>query len=321
MARAVVTGGAGFIGSHLVDRLLADGWDVTAVDNFITGDRRNLAGAGRSPRFGLTEHDVSKPLFVDGAVDMVFHLASPASPQDYLQHPIQTLKVGSLGTHNTLGLARAKGSVYFLASTSEVYGDPLQHPQREDYWGNVNPIGPRGVYDESKRFAEAMAVAYHRTHGMQVRIGRFFNTYGPRMRLGDGRVVPAFMEQALQGRPLTVNGDGRQTRSFCHVDDLVEGIVRLAAAKENGPVNLGNPEEITILEFARRILEATGSRSPVLHVPAMEDDPRVRRPDIGKARTLLGWEPKVGLEEGLRRTVDYFRERVSARAAGPVKEP
>jgi dTDP-glucose 4,6-dehydratase len=322
MPHAVVTGGAGFIGSHLVDRLLADGWDVTAVDNLITGDRRNLAGAGASPRFRLVVHDVSRPLFVDGAVDMVFHLASPASPQDYLQHPIQTLKVGSLGTHNTLGLARAKGAAYFLASTSEVYGDPLQHPQREDYWGNVNCIGPRGVYDESKRFAEAMAVAYRRTHGMEIRIGRFFNTYGPRMRLGDGRVVPAFMEQALRGRPLTVNGDGTQTRSFCHVDDLVEGIVRLAASKENGPVNLGNPAEISILEFARRIISVTGSRSAVTHVPAMEDDPRVRRPDIEKARTLLGWEPRVALEEGLRRTVEHFRERVAAAGgAGPVNEP
>jgi dTDP-glucose 4,6-dehydratase len=318
--RAVVTGGAGFIGSHLVDRLLADGWDVTAVDNLITGDRRNVEGAARNLRFRLVEHDVSRPLFVDGAVDLVFHLASPASPQDYLQHPIQTLKVGSLGTHNTLGLARAKGAVYFLASTSEVYGDPLQHPQREDYWGNVNCIGPRGVYDESKRFAEAMAVAYRRTHGMEIRIGRFFNTYGPRMRLGDGRVVPAFMEQAIRGIPLTVNGDGTQTRSFCYVDDLVEGIVRLALSKENGPVNLGNPAEITILEFARRILDATGSRSAVVHVPAMTDDPKVRRPDIGKARTLLGWEPKVPLEEGLRRTVGHFRERVAAAGgAGPAK--
>jgi dTDP-glucose 4,6-dehydratase len=321
MPRAVVTGGAGFIGSHLVDRLLTDGWEVTTVDNFITGDRRNLAAALANPRFGLLEHDVSRPLFVEGAVDLVFHLASPASPQDYLQHPIQTLKVGSLGTHNTLGLARSKGAVYFLASTSEVYGDPLQHPQREDYWGNVNPIGPRGVYDESKRFAEAMAMAYHRTHGMQVRIGRFFNTYGPRMRLGDGRVVPAFMEQALRGLPLTVNGDGRQTRSFCYVDDLVEGIVRLAASKENAPVNLGNPVEISILEFAGRILSATGSRSPVVHAPAMEDDPKVRRPDIGKARSLLGWEPRIPLEEGLPRTIENFRERIAAGAAHPAKEP
>jgi dTDP-glucose 4,6-dehydratase len=315
MPRAVVTGGAGFIGSHLAERLLRDGWEVVVVDNFITGDRGNLAAPLRDPRFLLVEHDVSKPIQVDGAVDAVYHLASPASPTDYLQHPIQTLKVGSLGTHNTLGLAKAKKAVYFLASTSEVYGDPLQHPQREDYWGNVNPIGPRGVYDEAKRFAEAMAMAYHRTHGMQIRIGRFFNTYGPRMRLGDGRVVPAFLEQAILGRPLTICGDGRQTRSFCFVDDLVEGIVRLAASAENAPVNLGNPVEMTILEFAERIVSATASRSTVVHVAPMVDDPRVRQPDIGKARRLLGWEPKVPLEEGLRRTIDHFRERIAARDA------
>jgi len=313
--RAVVTGGAGFIGSHLADRLLGEGWVVLAVDNFITGDRRNLAAASRSPRFSLLEHDVSRPLFVDGPVHTVFHLASPASPQDYLQHPIQTLKVGSLGTHNTLGLAKAKGAIYFLASTSEVYGDPLRHPQREDYWGNVNPIGPRGVYDEAKRFAEAMAMAYHRTHGVEVRIGRFFNTYGPRMRLGDGRVVPAFLEQAIRGVPLTVFGDGEQTRSFCFVDDLVEGIVRLAASRENEPVNLGNPDEMTILRFAEAVLAATGARGPLVHRPAMVDDPRVRRPDIGKARALLGWEPRVGLDEGLRRTIPDFRERVAAAPA------
>jgi dTDP-glucose 4,6-dehydratase len=316
MARAVVTGGAGFIGSHLVDRLLARGDEVVVVDNLITGDRRNLSAAAGSPRFRLLEHDVSRPLFLDGPVDAVYHLASPASPVDYLRHPIQTLKVGSLGTHNTLGLAKAKGALYFLASTSEVYGDPLQHPQREDYRGNVNPIGPRGVYDEAKRFSEAMATAYYRTHGVPVRIGRFFNTYGPRMRLGDGRVVPAFLEQALRGAPLTVHGDGEQTRSFCYVDDLVEGILRLAGSREHGPVNLGNPVEMTIAEFARRILAATGSRSPVVRVPAMEDDPRVRRPDISRARALLGWEPVVGLDEGLRRTVEDFRERLAAGAAG-----
>jgi dTDP-glucose 4,6-dehydratase len=313
--RAVVTGGAGFIGSHLVDRLLRDGWTVAAVDNFITGDRRNLAAAAGHPRFSLVEHDVSKPLFVDGPVHTVFHLASPASPQDYLQHPIQTLKVGSLGTHNTLGLAKAKGAVYFLASTSEVYGDPLRHPQREDYWGNVNPIGPRGVYDEAKRFAEAMAMAYHRAHRVEVRIGRFFNTYGPRMRLGDGRVVPAFLEQSIRGTPLTVFGDGEQTRSFCYVDDLVEGIVRLAKSSENAPVNLGNPAEMTILRFAEAVLAATGAKGPVVHREAMVDDPRVRRPDIGKARALLGWEPVVGLDEGLRRTIPDFRERIAAAPA------
>ncbi len=319
--RAVVTGGAGFIGSHLAERLLRDGWEVLAVDNFITGDRRNLSAAAGHPCFRLLEHDVSKPLYVEGAVDLVFHLASPASPLDYLQHPIQTLKVGSLGTHNTLGLAKEKKAAFFLASTSEVYGDPLQHPQREDYWGNVNPIGPRGVYDEAKRFSEAMAMAYHRTHGVQVRIGRFFNTYGPRMRLGDGRVVPAFMEQALRGLPLTVFGDGRQTRSFCYVDDLVEGIVRLAASGENSPVNLGNPREMTILQFAETILAATGSSSPLVHMPPMEDDPKVRRPDIAKARRLLGWDPKVPLEEGLVPTVAHFRERLAAGAAETKREP
>jgi len=311
VARAVVTGGAGFIGSHLVDRLLADGHEVVAIDNFITGDRANLEGARANPRFSLLEHDVSKPLFLDGPVDFVYHLASPASPRDYLEHPIQTLKVGSLGTHNTLGLALARRATYFLASTSEVYGDPLQHPQREDYWGNVNPIGPRGVYDESKRFAEAMAMAYHRTHGVAVRIGRFFNTYGPRMRLGDGRVVPAFLESAILGKPLTVFGDGKQTRSFCFVDDLVEGIVRLAASGEPTPVNLGNPVERTVLQFAGEILAATGSASPVVHAAPMVDDPRVRRPDIGKAKALLGWEPRVDLAEGLRRTIPDFRRRIA----------
>ena len=310
MTRAIVTGGAGFIGSHLVDRLLADGAEVMAVDNFITGDRRNLRAAEGNPRFRLVEHDVSRPLFVDGAVDLVFHLASPASPVDYLNHPIQTLKVGSLGTHNTLGLAKAKGAVYFLASTSEVYGDPEKHPQREDYWGNVNPIGPRGVYDEAKRFAEAMATAYHRFHGLEVRLARFFNTYGPRMRLGDGRVVPAFLEQAIRGVPLTVHGDGTQTRSFCYVDDLVEGIVRLVASRENEPVNLGNPREMTILEFARIILAATGAKSPLVHGERMVDDPKVRRPDISRAKKLLGWEPKVDRHEGLERTLEHYRGKM-----------
>ena len=320
MPRAVVTGGAGFIGSHLSDRLLRDGWEVVAVDNFLTGSRANLADASRDPRFRLLEHDVSKPLYLDGPVDAVFHLASPASPVDYLRKPIQTLKVGSLGTHNTLGLALAKKAVYFLASTSEVYGDPQVHPQREDYWGHVNPIGPRGVYDEAKRFAEAMATAYHRFHGLEVRIGRFFNTYGPRMRLGDGRVVPAFLEQALRGAPLTVHGDGRQTRSFCYVDDLVEGILLLCASREKGPVNLGNPREMTILEFARIILQAAGSASPLVHEGAMEDDPRQRQPDIGKARRLLGWEPRVALEEGLVPTIRDFRERIeSGRSQGKVE--
>ncbi len=316
MARAVVTGGAGFIGSHLSQRLVADGWTVVAVDNFITGSRDNLRSLEREPRFSLLEQDVSRPLVVEGALDAVLHLASPASPVDYLQYPIQTLKVGSLGTHNALGLAKARGAAFFLASSSEVYGDPHQHPQREDYWGNVNPIGPRGVYDESKRFAEALVMAYHRAHGMRIRIARFFNTYGPRMRLGDGRVVPSFMEQALAGRDLTVHGDGKQTRSFCFVDDLVEGVVRLLAVDHDLPVNLGNPEEMTILEFARLVLEVTGSKSRVVHVPAMQDDPRVRRPDIEKARRLLGWEPKVRVADGLRRTVAHFRERIASVPAG-----
>jgi len=316
MARAVVTGGAGFIGSHLSQRLVADGWTVVAVDNFITGSRDNLRSLEREPRFSLLEQDVSRPLVVEGALDAVLHLASPASPVDYLQYPIQTLKVGSLGTHNALGLAKARGAAFFLASSAEVYGDPHQHPQREDYWGNVNPIGPRGVYDESKRFAEALVMAYHRAHGMRIRIARFFNTYGPRMRLGDGRVVPSFMEQALAGRDLTVHGDGKQTRSFCFVDDLVEGVVRLLAVDHDLPVNLGNPEEMTILEFARLVLEVTGSKSRVVHVPAMQDDPRVRRPDIEKARRLLGWEPKVRVADGLRRTVAHFRERIASVPAG-----
>ncbi len=316
MPRAVVTGGAGFIGSHLCERLVRDGWTVLAVDNLLTGDRRNLASLEGNRALEFLRQDVTLPMEVPGPVDVVFHLASPASPVDYLRHPIQTLKVGSLGTHNALGLAKAKGAVFFLASSSEVYGDPLQHPQREDYWGNVNPIGPRGVYDEAKRFSEAMTNAYHRTHGLQVRMARFFNTYGPRMRLGDGRVVPAFMEQALRGRPLTVHGDGLQTRSFCYVDDLVEGIVRLAASTENAPVNLGNPREMTILEFARHTLAVTGSASRVIHVEAMEDDPKVRRPDIDRARRVLGWEPVVPLEEGLRRTVESFRSRIDQQSGG-----
>jgi dTDP-glucose 4,6-dehydratase len=312
----VLTGAAGFIGSHLADRLVADGWTVVAVDNFLTGSRENLAHLAREPRFSLVEHDVSRRIDVAGAVDAVLHLASPASPVDYLKFPIQTLKVGSLGTHNALGLARAKGASCFLASTSEVYGDPLEHPQREEYWGHVNPIGVRGCYDEAKRFSEAMAMAYHRTHGVQIRIARFFNTYGPRMRLGDGRVVPAFLEQALLGNPLTVHGEGTQTRSFCYVDDLVEGIVRLLASAENSPVNLGNPREMTILEFAEKILAATDSRSTVRHVAPMADDPKQRRPDISKAKRLLGWEPKVALEDGLVKTVDWFRGRVRPATGG-----
>jgi dTDP-glucose 4,6-dehydratase len=304
---AVITGGAGFLGSHLCERLLAEGHRVTCVDNLLTGNRDNLAHLFDRPEFRFVEHDVSKPFEIDGPVDYVLHFASPASPIDYLELPIQTLKVGSLGTHNTLGLAKAKQARFLLASTSEVYGDPLVHPQPETYWGNVNPVGPRGVYDEAKRFAEAMAMAYHRTHGLSVRIVRIFNTYGPRMRLRDGRVVPAFVSQALNGEPMTVFGDGSQTRSFCFVLDLVEGIYRLLLSDIETPFNIGNPHEMTILEFAKTIREATGSRSEIVFKPLPEDDPKTRRPDITQARTRLGWEPKVGLAEGLESTIRYFR--------------
>jgi dTDP-glucose 4,6-dehydratase len=307
---SVVTGGAGFLGSHLCDRLLAEGHRVVCVDNLITGRERNVEHLAGEPRFRFLRQDVSTPLFVDGPVDHVLHFASPASPIDYLELPIQTLKVGSLGTHNTLGLAKAKGARYLLASTSEVYGDPLVHPQPESYWGNVNPVGPRGVYDEAKRFAEAMTMAYHRVHGLDIRIVRIFNTYGPRMRLRDGRVVPAFLQQALQGEPLTVFGDGGQTRSFCYVDDLIEGIWRLLNSDLATPCNLGNPDEMTIREFADAILRVTGSASPIVHQPLPVDDPKVRQPDITLARTRLGWEPRVPLEEGLRRTVADFRQRL-----------
>jgi len=313
MPTSLVTGGAGFLGSHLCERLLAEGHRVVCVDNLLTGRRKNVAHLAGEPRFRFVEHNVCLPIAIDEEVDNVLAFASPASPIDYLELPIQTLKVGALGTHNTLGLALAKGARYLLASTSEVYGDPLEHPQRETYWGNVNPIGPRGVYDEAKRYAEAMAVAYQRVHGIEVRIVRIFNTYGPRMRLGDGRVVPAFLEQAIEGRPLTVFGDGSQTRSFCFVDDLVEGIWRLLLSDVDGPVNLGNPHEMSILEFAETILRATGSTSEIVHEPLPEDDPKVRQPDIGRARELLGWEPRVSLAEGLERTVDYFREELAAR--------
>ena len=312
---SVVTGGAGFLGSHLCDRLLAEGHRVLCVDNLITGRERNVEQLAGEPRFRFLRHDVSKPLFVDEPVDNVLHFASPASPIDYLELPIQTLKVGSLGTHNTLGLAKAKGARFLLASTSEVYGDPLVHPQPESYWGNVNPVGPRGVYDEAKRFAEAITMAYHRVHGLDIRIVRIFNTYGPRMRLRDGRVVPAFLQQALHGEPLTVFGDGSQTRSFCYVVDLIEGIFRLLTSDLRTPCNLGNPREMTIREFAEAILAVTGSSSPIAHQPLPEDDPKVRQPDITLARTGLGWEPKVPLEEGLRRTVEDFRQRLAGRVA------
>ncbi len=305
--RMLVTGGAGFLGSHLCDRLLAEGHEVIAMDNFVTGNPRNIAHLESDRRFHFIEHNVTKFISVEGDLDAVLHFASPASPIDYLELPIQTLKVGSLGTHNALGLALAKGARFLLASTSEVYGDPLVHPQPETYWGNVNPIGPRGVYDEAKRFAEAMTMAYHRTHGVATRIVRIFNTYGERMRLRDGRVVPALIGQALAGEPLTVFGDGTQTRSFCYVSDLIDGIYRLLLSDEVAPMNVGNPAELSVLEFARTIQRLTGTKSEIVFRPLPIDDPRVRQPDISKARAKLGWEPKVSLEDGLSRTIDYFR--------------
>src|SRR2546425_456750 len=305
--RVLVTGAAGFIGSHLCEFLLGRGCEVVGMDNFITGSPDNLAAFETAPCFRFVRQDVTEYIAVEEPVEWVLHFASPASPLDYLELPIQTLKVGALGTHNALGLARAKGAKFLLASTSEVYGDPLVHPQREDYWGHVNPIGPRGVYDEAKRFAEALTMAYHRTHGVETRIVRIFNTHGPRMRLNDGRVVPNFISQALRGEPLTVYGDGSQTRSFCYVSDLVEGLVRLLRSDHSEPVNCGNPMEISILQFAERIKALIGSKSEIVFRPLPEDDPRVRQPDITKARTLLGWEPRVALEDGLRRTIDFFR--------------
>jgi dTDP-glucose 4,6-dehydratase len=305
--RIVVTGGAGFLGSHLCDRLLAEGHDVIAVDNLLTGNPRNIAHLADEKRFRFLRHDVTHFIFIDGPVDAVLHFASPASPIDYLELPIQTLKVGSLGTHNALGLAMAKKARFLLASTSECYGDPLVHPQPETYWGNVNPIGPRGVYDEAKRFAEAMTMAYQRHHGVQTRIVRIFNTYGERMRPRDGRVVPALICQALAGEPMTVFGDGSQTRSFCYVSDLIEGIYRLLQSDEKEPTNIGNPAELSVLDFARTIQKLTGTKSEIVHRPLPVDDPKVRQPDITKARTKLGWEPKVRLDDGLRRTIDYFR--------------
>jgi len=307
---AVVTGGAGFLGSHLCDRLISEGFRVIAIDNFITGGSDNIEHLAGSSDFRFIRHDVSEFIFVPGPVDFVFHFASPASPIDYLEHPIPTLKVGALGTHNTLGLAKDKGAAFFLASTSECYGDPQVHPQNEDYWGNVNPIGPRGVYDEAKRFAEAMTMAYHRYHRMNTRIVRIFNTYGPRMRLRDGRVVPSFISQALNQEPLTVFGDGSQTRSFCYVSDLIDGIFRLAMSDYHGPVNIGNPQEMTIRQFAEKILEITGAKSEISYKPLPVDDPKVRQPDITRARKLLNWEPKVAFEDGIRATIDYFKSRI-----------
>jgi len=307
---SVVTGGAGFLGSHLSDRLLAAGHRVIVLDNLLTGNPANIAHLAGNPDFEFIHHNVTTFIDLPGPVDYIFHFASPASPIDYLELPIQTLKVGSLGTLNCLGLAKAKQARFFLASTSECYGDPLQHPQTEEYWGNVNPIGPRGVYDEAKRFAEAVTMAYHRYHGVDTRIVRIFNTYGPRMRLRDGRVVPAFIGQALKGEPLTVFGAGQQTRSFCYCSDLIDGIYRLSQADYHEPVNIGNPTEFTILEFGKMVLQLTGSPSQIVYKPLPQDDPKQRRPDITKARKLLGWEPQVPLAEGLARTIDYFRDKV-----------
>jgi dTDP-glucose 4,6-dehydratase len=307
---SVVTGGAGFLGSHLSDRLLAEGHRVIAIDNLITGNTDNIAHLASNPKFQFIRHDVTQFIDLPGVVDNVFHFASPASPIDYLQLPIQTLKVGSLGTHNALGLAKAKGARFLLASTSECYGDPLEHPQSESYWGNVNPIGPRGVYDEAKRFAEAMTMAYHRYHKIDTHIVRIFNTYGPRMRLKDGRVVPAFVGQALRGEPLTVFGEGQQTRSFCYCSDLIDGIYRLSRCDFHEPVNIGNPTEFTILDFAKLIIKLTGSKSTIIHEPLPVDDPKQRRPNIARAKELLGWEPKVDLETGLHQAIEYFRDKV-----------
>jgi dTDP-glucose 4,6-dehydratase len=312
MSRVLITGGAGFIGSHLCERFLDDGHEVICMDNLITGSADNIAHLFPNSRFSFVPQDVTNYIYVKGQIDAILHFASPASPIDYLELPIQTLKVGSLGTHKALGLAKEKNARFLLASTSEVYGDPLVHPQKEDYWGNVNPIGPRGVYDEAKLFAEAMTMAYHRVHGVQTRIVRIFNTYGPRMRLRDGRVVPNFISQALKGEDLTVYGDGSQTRSFCFVTDLVEGIVRLLHSERSEPVNIGNPTELTVLEFAHRIIELTGSRSKIAYKPLPVDDPKVRQPDITVARQLLGWEPKISLQEGLEKTITYFKEKLGS---------
>ncbi len=310
--RVLVTGGAGFIGSHLSEFLLGKGCEVVCLDNLLTGTTDNIDHL-RSERFTFIKHDVTNYIYVAGALDYVLHFASPASPVDYQQLPIPTLKVGALGTHKALGLAKSKGARFLLASTSEVYGDPLIHPQREDYWGNVNPVGPRGVYDEAKRFAEAMTMAYHRYHGLDTRIVRIFNSFGPRMRMNDGRAIPNFIRQALTGEPLTIYGDGSQTRSFTYIDDLVEGIWRLMQAPVPDPVNLGNPQEMTLLELAKRVLRLTGSVSPVVFMPLPQDDPRVRQPDITRARTLLGWEPRVEVDEGLGKTIEWFRAALGRR--------
>jgi dTDP-glucose 4,6-dehydratase len=306
--RIVVSGAAGFVGSHMCDRLLSEGHAVVALDNFLTGAARNVAHLSSHSGFRFIRHDVTLPVELDGAIDAVVHMASPASPKDYLEHPIETLDVGSIGTRNMLELARAHQARFLVTSTSECYGDPTVHPQVETYWGNVNPIGPRSCYDESKRFAEALTMAYHRTHGLRTNIARIFNTYGPRMKLNDGRVVPAFLDQALRGASITVFGDGSQTRSFCYVTDLVDGLYRLMQSDERYPVNLGNPEEMTIFEFAERIQRLTGSKSGIIHQELPQDDPKQRQPDITKARRVLGWEPRVALEDGLRQTIEYFQK-------------
>jgi len=310
--RAVVTGGAGFLGSHLCDYLIEKGWEVLCLDNLVTGTDSNVSHLLSHARFKFARQDVSQYIDVPGPVDAVLHFASPASPPDYLKFPIQTLKVGALGTHNTLGLAMAKKAKFLLASTSECYGDPEISPQPETYWGRVNPIGPRGVYDEAKRFAEAMTMAYHRYHNVDTRIVRIFNTYGPRMRLNDGRALPNFLYQALVGEPITVYGDGSQTRSFCYVSDLIEGIYRLLESREHEPVNIGNPQEITILEFAERVRALVGSQAPIVFKPLPQDDPKQRCPDIAKARRILNWEPKVNLGEGLKITYEFFRQQVTS---------
>jgi len=309
MPRTLVTGGAGFLGSHLCEYLLNKGHEVICMDNLLTGSKDNISQI-KSEKFQFVEHNVSEFIDLEGELDYILHFASPASPIDYLEYPIQTLKVGALGTHNALGLAKAKKAVFFLASTSEVYGDPLVHPQPEEYWGNVNPVGPRGVYDEAKRFAEAITMAYHRTHGINTKIIRIFNTYGPRMRVNDGRAIPNFLKQALTGKDLTIYGDGSQTRSFCYVSDLVEGIYRLLTSDLNNPTNIGNPNEMTIKEMADKILQVTQSASKIIHVPLPEDDPKVRQPDITRAKKYLNWEPVVGLEEGLQSTLKYFKKQL-----------
>ena len=312
--RVVITGAAGFIGSHLAETLLDRGFSVVGIDNLLTGSTANIAHL-QNRDFTFLKHDVTNYIFIDGPVDYVLHWASPASPIDYLELPIPTLKVGALGTHKALGLAKEKQARFVLASTSEVYGDPLEHPQKETYWGNVNPVGPRGVYDEAKRFAEAMTVAYHRYHGLDAKIVRIFNTYGPRMRVRDGRAVPAFISQALAGQDVTIFGDGSQTRSFCYISDLVDGIIRLMESDQNDPVNIGNPHELTIKDIAETIIRMTGSGSRIVYQPLPTDDPKVRQPDITRARTLLGWEPKVSLEDGLTRTIAYFREKTAGVAS------